>query len=181
MATIHKVRNSFVYALAILIGGVFSFIGKPAPTWAKEAKKAHSAQVFNESFFGLGENGSSGTLVAQADSDDSRSFSQPSDRQFSVNQRSFSKDDGRSFSSPTDMRYFSAPAGRAFTIDRMFSAPEQAQTVNSQLDEKLKEIQAKIQGREPLDAGEIALLVELENSRRIESLSIMMNRKIESK
>lgn len=50
MTAVRKARSHLVYLFALLISGIFSLFGKPAPSWASEASQQHHARVFNESF-----------------------------------------------------------------------------------------------------------------------------------
>lgn len=189
MATIHQAKKGLVYTLAILVGGIFSFMGKPAPTWAKEAKKQHSAKIFNDDFVGFTHAEGNKPLYAQNSEDNTRVFTQPSDRVFTVtNDAGASGSDNRVFTSPGDRvftspgnrvftspgnRVFSSPANRVFSIDRVFTAPEQAEQVNQQLEDLMKGIQSKVQNGDALTAGEMALLIEIELSRRVDAIELI--------
>lgn len=52
MAPIRRARHYITYLAALLISGFFSLLGRPAPSWAEEARGEHSAKVFHETLGG---------------------------------------------------------------------------------------------------------------------------------
>lgn len=48
MTQVRRVKNYFVYLVALAISGLFSLLGRSAPTWAEETTAQRNATVFHQ-------------------------------------------------------------------------------------------------------------------------------------
>ena len=50
MAPIRKAKGYLVYLMALVISAIFSWFGRPGPTWAEDVKQEHSAKIFQDTY-----------------------------------------------------------------------------------------------------------------------------------